>query len=514
MKKKLISKEEAQNLRNMAQRIKVARKLKGFKSNEELNNAIKEKRGDCPNKSLYTKIETPPEYKQDFYNMKIESLIAIADALDVSTDYLLGLTDEPAQLKNKEIGAIGLSGKAIKKLEEVHKNAKDFKTEYYHSTSKYYRNPYEKELDILNWIIEHIDVKENERDNNEHDFLTSLYQIVMLNFEDYRGSIVEAVINDAQINSYSDWDEYGKYLFEYQNPVTYASEEMDSYEHDMIKQNLYIARRKVVEFYSLNKGKRSVLEELKNGVVSISDPLTYDEVKIRFADPQEMLKKHLLAVIDTWNKEYLKTYEENRIQQEKEIQEWLNRTKDISYQPVEDHVDEDIDEVIPDELLFRRRAFSSYDEEKMKLYMLIEYLEKTPFTLIRIADNGEVIFYGDHSEEEIKDFIEQATKDGVGLCLSDDLKIYYKSELARSTRKRNEELFYKHNLPFHLEEMLKHNEERAETRGVYDPDFCYVDYSDEKVAQIYSEAEKAGYKWKLDGYYILISRVGFDNWFM
>lgn len=79
----------------------------------------------------------------------------------------------------------------------------------------------------------------------------------MLNFPDYRGAIVEAVLNGAQNDSYKEWDKY---------------------------------------------------YDLLNGIITVNDPVTYDGVHITLENPQDVFKKHLLEIVQDWNEEFKPTY--------------------------------------------------------------------------------------------------------------------------------------------------------------------------------------------------------------
>lgn len=91
MKKDLLNNNEKEQFREMGSRIDRAMQKKGIKSEKELNDIIRAKRGNCPDRTVYHKIKWPPGgADHTYYNLSSEYLYVIADALDVTTDYLLG----------------------------------------------------------------------------------------------------------------------------------------------------------------------------------------------------------------------------------------------------------------------------------------------------------------------------------------------------------------------------------------------------------------------------------------
>ncbi len=91
-KKIILSDEEENNLSTMGDRIKNAMGAKGIENHSMLRNMIVDKRGDGPELTVFEKISYPPTGNR-YYNLSIAYLIAIADALDVTVDYLLGITN-------------------------------------------------------------------------------------------------------------------------------------------------------------------------------------------------------------------------------------------------------------------------------------------------------------------------------------------------------------------------------------------------------------------------------------
>ena len=528
MAKEMLFKEEKNKFATMYDRIEKAMKAKGVNSVAELNALITEKRGSCPDKSIYSKIQTPPRIDQDFYNMSIENLYVIADALDVSTDYLLGITEIKKRVNDIEINSLGLNDDSIVILKEIKEQAESYAPEKIHSASRYYRNPYNKVLDALNWIIEHINVNEDEFHNDNYDFLTTIYHMVMLNFPDYRGAIVEAVLNGAQNDSYKEWDKYYDLLSRYENPIDYGpavevehegDEEFSGFietidvtgnRHAEVKQALDEARKNLVKMHEWRAHDRKVMEDIKNGIIAVNDPVTYDDVRITLADPQDVFKKHLFEIVQDWNEEFKPTYLRKKEQQKADYDEWFEKVKDEPWPTDSDfeYEEEDEEEVVPDELLFRRQWLCGLSETEMKLYMLLEYFEKSELKLIRVSDEGEVLIANlkETSNEAISEFVSKAEEDGVGIYFQDE-KIFYSSERASSTRERNEKLFYRYNLPYHLERSLRHNATGTfTTKADYDPDFCYADFTEEEVEKIYEEAKSKGYSWEVKGHFIDITR--------
>ncbi len=509
----MLGKEEINKFKTIYDRIEKAMKRKGYNSIAELNRAIKDKRGRCPDKSMYSKLQIPPRFGQEFYNLSIENLYVIADALEVSTDYLLGLTEVKERVNDIEVNSLGLDDDALLKLKDIKTHAMNYDGRKFRSTSKYYKNPYDKELEALNWIINHIKVDEDEPNNDNYDFLTSVYHLVMLNFDDYRGTMVEAVLNEAQIDAMSEWHNYLDRLYSVKNPVHHMSDEVTRYLAEENEQKLDEARKKIALTNESIKRHYNVLEDIKKGIVAVNDPVTYDEVKVVLADPQEAFEKHILKTISEWNQEYRPIYEKQKQQQEEEYQEWLEKNKDWNWSEIDDEEEED--DNVPEELTYRPRWLWNLKENQMKLYMLLEYLEDIELRLMRINVDGELLFYNirDFSDEAIDEFIAKAKQDGVGIIRKEDGKIYYVPEQAANTRDRLEKLFFEHILVFHIEDMLRRGETHFSTRAVYDKKAgIYVDYDKEKVARIYSDAKAAGYEWKIDGESILVSKVGFSSY--
>lgn len=86
--KNLLNKSEELRLQEMGSRIDRAMQYRGFNTFKDLCEIIKNKRGDSPDRTVFYKIKYPPYV--GFYNLSVVYLIVIADALGVSTDYLLG----------------------------------------------------------------------------------------------------------------------------------------------------------------------------------------------------------------------------------------------------------------------------------------------------------------------------------------------------------------------------------------------------------------------------------------
>ena len=86
-KKNLLNIQELDDLKTMGNRIENAMKNQNIHSVQELNEKIKKERGDSPDESVYHKIKYPPS--GGTYNLSIAYLLVIADALGVTTDYLL-----------------------------------------------------------------------------------------------------------------------------------------------------------------------------------------------------------------------------------------------------------------------------------------------------------------------------------------------------------------------------------------------------------------------------------------
>ncbi len=112
MKKYLLSEDEIYNFRGISARIKAALKAKGIKSITALNETIKLKRGAGLSHGSACAFISPPKEQNSFHNMTIEHLYVIADALDVTPDYLLGISSEDYQ---RDFGNVN----SLTSLEEI-----------------------------------------------------------------------------------------------------------------------------------------------------------------------------------------------------------------------------------------------------------------------------------------------------------------------------------------------------------------------------------------------------------
>lgn len=531
MGKEMLRKEEKNRFSTIYSRIEEAMKGTPYSNMAELDRAIAEDRGGSPGQSFYTKLSKDRQTKgEKFTNITIENLYVIAEKLNVTTDYLLGYQRkvQEDEIDFSELQYLGLSEVALKKLFATNNSALEYDPKKIRSGSRYYRNPYHKVLDALNWIISHIDVNEDEQHNDNYDFLTTIYHMVMLNFPDYRGAIVEAVLNGAQNDSYKEWDKYYDLLSRYENPIDYGpavevehegDEELSGFietigvtgnRHAEVKRALDEARKNLVKMHEWRAHDRKVMEDIKNGIIAVNDPVTYDDVRITLADPKDVFKKHLFEIVQDWNEEFKPTYLRKKEQQKADYDEWFEKVKDEPWPTDSDfkYEEEDEEDVVPEELLYRRQWLCCLSEMEMKLYMLLEYFEKSELKLIRVSDEGEVLIANlrETSNEAISEFVSKAEEDGVGIYFQDG-KIFYSPDRASSTRERNEKLFYRYNLPYYLEHSLRRNETGTITKSAdYDPDFCYADFTEEEVEKIYEEAKARGYSWEVKGHFIDITR--------
>ena len=96
--KSLLSDDEIERLHLMGYRIELSMKKLGIKNFKELSQKIYEERGESLATNLLYKIKYPPVASMSYYNLSLAYLLVLADALEVSTDYLLGKDDK----KNEE----------------------------------------------------------------------------------------------------------------------------------------------------------------------------------------------------------------------------------------------------------------------------------------------------------------------------------------------------------------------------------------------------------------------------
>lgn len=285
MKKEMLNQAELNQFKSIWVRIVAAMKENGIDSVAELNRRIEQKRGYCPDKSVYSKLKTPEANIQGYYNISSESLYVIADALNVSLDYLLtGKEHYDADSPNNDY-SLGLSKNSLEKLRLIFEKAKTYNIDNIIPNSSYYRNPFEKQLDMLNWIIEHVNVTEDS-ETVVLDFLTALYLIIKGRFYGFRGGQTEIVLNEVVNNiSLSEIDCL-------QTPIE-----------------------------ELKEVRNSLLD---NRIIAVGDSISFDEVEVPMPDPKVAIKEHLNKIINDWENEYAPTGDKIEKLQKEEFERWFD----------------------------------------------------------------------------------------------------------------------------------------------------------------------------------------------
>lgn len=504
-KKNMLKKEEINSLATIYDRIEDALKDSPYNTMAELDRAINEERGSSPGQSLFSRLSQGRLKKSEtFHNITAENLFVIADKLNVTTDYLLGFQRRiPAEeIDFSTFQVLGLSEKSAKILYELNNKARDYDPQKIKSPSRFFKNPYGKIFAALNWIIQHIDTNPDDSTTDEYDFLTTVYHLVMLNFPDYKGALLDAILDNAKSDTFSEWKAYFESLAN-------LNDNNVSFDHTMACQDLERARLKLAKMNNRRINERRTMEDLKHGIITLSDPVTYDNVRITLADPKEVFSKRLIAILQNWNSEFQPIYGRKQAQQKDEYDKWFEEASSLDWHAVSDTNESNSDDDVPEALLYRRPSLHSLSEEEMKFYMLLEYLEASDFALVKIEDNGMVRLanWENLSADAIQAFIKQAEADGVGLFYKEG-NLFYSSELAQSTRERNEKLFLQHNLPWHLAKILENpTNSTITTNGYYDPNFCYADFSAEEAKQIISLAREKGYAWIIRGSFLDITKT-------
>ncbi len=490
MSKDLLSAEEKNNLGRIRERIEKAMERKGYKTVSDLSQAIKKKRKDCPDKSIYSRFQYPPHLDKNHYSIRIDNLLVIADGLGVSTDYLLGLTETMERADSIRNYSLGLSDSSLQKLAEIRRKSKEYPSEKVKSESRYYLNPYMKILRILNFVIEHINVDMENEGNYENDFLTVLYYLVMLRF-DNKSAMTEAVVDSLINATFEEYDKYEKLLEEYQHV------HMEEDDKESIIKKLEEARQAYVRNISINERNRSVLKDVLNGIVTVADPVTYEQTRIRLSDPYESFTNKLLEIIHNWRDEYNVIYEKEKEQQNKTYKKWAsNVSKEIIANgglEDEDMENEELD--VPTYLSPKMRKMPVSEQ---KMYFLYLYIEKTELKNMTIGSNGAVNFSNTDHPDFMK-LIKKAEKDKTGLYVTKTGEIKYSEMKAMMPTERAKLLFERYNLPTILKKWIKSQDYEGKYNGYFDELANYEYHSPTEAEEIIAEAEKTGLSYSVVG---------------
>ncbi len=402
MKNVTLNREEINNFKTIWIRIQKAMEEKGIKSVNDLNRMIKQKRGFCPDKSVFSKLKSPEKTEQGYYNISAENLFIIADVLDVSLDYLL--TGKEAKNKNSmSVNNLGLSATGISNLLELRHSAESYDSQKIKSTSPYYRNPFNKKLDILNWILEHVDTK-----TENMDFLTCLYHLVMTRISSYSGGLTEAVFRS--VDTYAEEKAYAESVFEVAHPTVYETEERTIHEKKQAKRRLSENRAKYVKKETWNRECRRIFKGyLEDGTVSVSDPVTNDEVLIPLGSPQAALEEQLKKIIKSWQEEYLPIYKEMASKSKEEHRQWLEQEKNKTWN---DMKSEDNDEAES----LEKYQYEAMTDSQRKLYRLLEYLESHGIEFGHLSEDGTLYLNLEGIDTaDISQIMQSAEARGIGI---------------------------------------------------------------------------------------------------
>ncbi len=476
MSKEMLNQEEKNRLGTIYDRIETALKRKGFKTVSEMNDAIKRKRGKAPDKSLFSKLQCPPRLKQEYYNMTIDNLLVIADELDVSTDYLLGLSENISRNDDKKINSLGLSDESLDILINIRKKARTYPCEKIKSTSRYYVNPYYKVLRMLNWIIQHINVSD---EINERDFLSNLYNAVMLRF-DKKSATANALVNSLIRSTFKEQKKYEELLNSFQH--TYIEEG----DKQMMRSELAKARLAYLKKKKENEENRKVLQELLEGVVSVGDPVSFDQTKVKLADPYDSFFNDMRIIIDDWRNEYSGIYERKRKAQDDEYAEWArNKANELFDGPR----DEGVDETVP-EPSYIPPYLRNMSVSEQKEYLLALYAEENGLGNMSIDSNGQATI--PKMDSDIIKQIKIAEEDKTGLYLAENGKVMYSEDRATDPNEWCRELFERYNLPTMLEDWMNNLGNLSYNISFFDEEKYYEYRSKEDADKIIAKAKKKG----------------------
>lgn len=477
MKKEMLSPDEKTRTLGILRRIRTAMEAKGIETWVELNHYIEDKRGAAPQLNMYTKMQS--KIKEDIlYDMSLENLIVIADALDVSTDYLIGMPDKRTPSSNIEIR--GLSEKAIKNLEKLSDSFDDNTRRF----NKYQKNEAEKRMAALNWILEHVDLSDD-----TEDFLLEIYLYVMTNFTQFCGGNMELALNSI-------WTEK-EYTVYHNNlkSIIVTGTDLDSRSLDKLNES----RKNYVRAESYNRLlRRNRIEFLKDGIVDITDLVTYDRAKIHLGSPYDSIIRYIREILDKWREEYVPIYKALCKSQKADEKAFEKNTADVIW-PGEPgfKIDPRSKKEEQARLMYRNPMLSDFSENDMKMYMMLEYLEKVGICFDGLGDDNELfISKDDSSQEELADLIREGEQAGVGIYIREDGSFAYSATHATPTTERLQAIFETKLLPSYLEIALNNPNLSIVGSAYYDKQKLN-DYSVEQIADIKERFKKKGGTYKI-----------------
>jgi len=456
-------------LDTMADRIKAAVGGKELTINELLDMV----NSQCGEKSISKgTISTALSYKTKIYNFTAKNLMALAKTLNVSVDYLLGLSNTK---ETSEYSSLGLSEESVDVLKDLMDSVKSHTNRQ--NTLKI--SNAKKKLDVINWILEH---EANSNDN----FLLSLYNYIMCGFDSYKGTTMDIFVEEANRNIDKELDEYINCVREYQmySADDYVDSVLAPSNKDNLLKKLAESRCNYIRYQSFNQDLSEDLE-LYNDTrcVFVSDPQTYDELALTLPSPQKLIQITIEDILEKWHKEYDEVYQK-RVKQIKE----RTKIKDSDFSSYEDYLasledSEDDEFILDEEIMYRPRDTYDFSEEEMCKYLLCEFLEKTPLQISRIRSDNELIFFKHNlSEDEINRILHISQESGIGLVRKND-KFFFDLNATIPSKQRLKERFERDILPSYYKKWFEQ------------PFFAYIidshfiqDISDEEYKEIMNKA--------------------------
>lgn len=484
----MLTNAEIRKLKGIYKRITDACEKKGYKNIAELNAEITKKRGIGPGRSLYSKLRKAAEPDEDYYNITSQNLLVIADALDVSVDYLLGRQEEEPD-QNNVLTNLGLSEKSAQNLKRMHEGALNKKTrKNLETNSTYYRTPDQKQLDALNLILEHVNTDNNGDDYGNYDFLTTVYQLVKLRLTD-KGTLSFLVSEDVEKTIDEDRNMY--------------LEALKKASDDNGDKTLSGKRKKFLISDPVCQSKKKFLRFFEQGIMSYSDPLTNDDVNVCMSDPKKMQEERIISILNEWRDEYSQEREKFESKDRDDFDKWVKRiTAEMKKEENQDEGDQENDAYVPDWLMYRDPFLRDFSESQMKKYLAYLVLEKHPYEdgNLYIDEDGIVITIDDDGENGLPAF---------SLLVDDDMKkagffksekdglVHYDESVAESTRSRCMEMFKRSGLITSLKKYMQHPVGEMIFNGYYrETDKIY---SGETAQEVIQEASNMGIHYRVDG---------------
>ncbi len=160
-----------------------------------------------------------------------------------------------------------------------------------------------------------------------------IYNLIMCNFNGYRGSSLELILNDARTRSFDAEDEYkdAKRVLEELEEGKIVVDEKDK-ENILEDARERLRRAENVYEFSIkwDINDRKVIDDyLNNGITRIQDILTYEDIDLELPDPKDGLFLRLKKEIDMWSREYKEVYDKNLNIQQKETNKKIEELRNL-----------------------------------------------------------------------------------------------------------------------------------------------------------------------------------------